>query len=114
MNTRESGRSGEDIAAKYLSKKKYQILERNFSCHFGEIDLIVSDGTYVVFVEVKSRQNDKFGLPREAVNWHKQQTIIKCAQYWLFKKNLTGVLVRFDVVEIFRSTVTHIIDAYRP
>ena len=114
MNTRVVGRWGEDVAAKYLSNHKYKIVDRNFTCHYGEIDLIVWDGESVIFVEVKSRKDDGFGLPREAVNWHKQQKIVKCANYWLYKNRQTGVPVRFDVVEILGDKVTHIIDAFRP
>lgn len=114
MNTREVGRGGENLAAKYLVKNKYRILDRNFFCQFGEIDIVAFDGEYVVFVEVKLRNDNQFGSPREAVNWHKQQTIVKCAQYWLFKEHKTGVSVRFDVIEILNGKVTHLIDAFRP
>lgn len=114
MNTRVIGRRGEEAAANYLKKHKYKIVDRNFSCQFGEIDLVVWDGETVVFVEVKARENDKFGLPREAVNRQKQQTIIRCANYWLYKCKQTGKAVRFDVVEILGDEINHIIDAFRP
>lgn len=114
MNTRVVGRNGENVAAQYLSQHKYKIVDRNFFCHFGEIDLIAWDGESVIFVEVKSRKDDKFGMPREAVTWHKQQTIVKCANYWLYKNKQIGVPVRFDVVEILGDKVNHIKDAFRP
>ena len=114
MNTRVVGRWGENIACEYLSKHNYKIVDRNFTCHFGEIDVVAWDGESVIFVEVKARKDDSFGLPREAVNWRKQQTIVQCAQYWLYKKKQTGVPVRFDVVEILGDKVTHIKDAFRP
>lgn len=114
MNTRVVGRRGEDVAAKYLAKEKYKILDRNFACHFGEIDIVALDGDTVVFVEVKARKNDSFGLPREAVNTHKQKTIVQCAKYWLYNKRRTGAAVRFDVVEILGDKVNHIVDAFRP
>ena len=114
MNTRVVGRNGENIAAEYLSKHKYKIVDRNFTCHFGEIDIIVWDGESVIFVEVKARKDDKFGMPREAVDWRKQRTIVKCANYWLYKKKQTGVPVRFDVVELLGDEINHIKDAFRP
>ena len=114
MNTRVVGRYGESIAEQYLKKQKYKIVDRNFFCHFGEIDLIAWDGESVIFVEVKSRKDDQFGLPREAVTWRKQQTIVKCATYWLYKNKQTGVPVRFDVIEILGDKINHIKDAFRP
>lgn len=114
MNTRVVGCWGENLAAQYLSQNKYKILNRNFNCHFGEIDIVAWDGESVIFVEVKARKDDSFGMPREAVNWRKQQTIVKCANYWLYKNKKTGVPVRFDVVEILGSDITHIKDAFRP
>ena len=114
MNTRVVGRYGEKLAAEYLQKNKYRIVERNFNCKYGEIDLIAWDGNCVIFVEVKARKDDQFGMPREAVNWHKQQTIVKCATYWLYKNKQTGVPVRFDVVEVLDGSINHIKDAFRP
>ena len=114
MNTRIAGRRGEDVAADYFKSEGYTVLDRNFSCRFGEVDVIVWDGEFVVFVEVKARSDTSFGLPREAVTWRKQQTIVKVAQYWLYKNKRTGVPVRFDVVEVLAGKVNHIVDAFRP
>ena len=114
MNTRIVGRHGETIAAEYLRKHRYRIIDKNFNCRFGEIDLIAWNGETVVFVEVKARSNTKFGMPRESVDWHKQQTIIRCANYWLYKNKQTGIPVRFDVVELINGQINHIIDAFRP
>jgi len=113
MNTHLFGVSGEEMAAKYLKKNKYKILERNFRAARGEIDIIAKDGEYVVFIEVKRRMSDKFGLPREAVTDMKQKTIINCASYWLAKNNMTGCSVRFDVVEVYGENVHIIKDAFR-
>ena len=114
MNTRVVGRRGEDIAAEYLSKHKYKIIDRNFSCRFGEIDIVALDGKTIVFAEVKARKDDKFGKPCEAVNPYKQQTIVQCASYWLYVNKRTGCAVRFDVVEVLDGQVNHVIDAFRP
>lgn len=113
MNTTKIGVVGENIAAKYLAKHGYVILQRNFSSRFGEIDIIAKHGEFFVFVEVKRRKTDKFGLPREAVTPYKQQTIATCAKYWLSQNKLYGAPVRFDVVEVQDKDVVLIADAFR-
>lgn len=114
MNNKEIGKTGEDMAARYLQKHGYKILERNFLTRHGEIDIIAQDGDYIVFVEVKRRFSTAFGLPREAVTASKQRTIVFCATYWLGKHRLTGKPARFDVVEILNDEITLIKDAFRP
>ena len=114
MNTRVKGRRGEDVAAEYLQMEGYTILDRNYTCKIGEVDIVAWDGEFVVFVEVKARADATFGMPRQAVNWHKQQKIVKVAQYWLYKNKRTGVPVRFDVVEVLAGAVNHFSDAFRP
>lgn len=109
---KELGNIGEQIAVEYLVKSKYQILERNFYCRQGEIDIIAKDKEEIVFVEVKTRINNKFGEPSEAVNITKQKHMYKTAKYFLYKSNSLEKLVRFDVVEILitngRFNVNHI------
>ncbi len=112
MNTRTKGNIGEDLAVKHLKKQGYKIVERNFSCHFGEIDIIATHKNYCVFVEVKSRKSADFGLPRYAVNVRKQQTIVACAKWWLAANQLMGKPVRFDVVEIVGTDVNVIQNAF--
>lgn len=114
MNKRIIGSKGEDIAAQYLEKQKFKIIERNFSCRFGEIDIIAKEGNYLVFVEVKRRKSLKYGRPCEAVDWRKQKTIITCATYYMSMNALVGKPVRFDVVEILVDEVNLIRDAFRP
>ena len=113
MNKRLIGQRGEDAAIAYLQQHNYTILDRNFNSHFGEIDVVAWDGEYVVFIEVKARSDTSFGLPREAVDWRKQQRIVKCAEYWLYRKRRVGAPVRFDVVEILAGEINHIVDAFR-
>ncbi len=113
MNTREIGLSGEEMAARYLSRHRYKILERNFSTQHGEVDIIAKNGKYYVFVEVKRRKSEKYGAPREAVTLQKQQTIAYCAKFWLSKNKLIGAPVRFDVVDILNDEITLIKDAFR-
>ena len=94
------GAWGEAVAAAYLRKKGYRIVKQNFSTRFGEIDLIVQDARYIVFVEVKTRKSDRFGAAREAVDLHKQRRLIATAEQWL-QRNPTSLQPRFDVVEIY-------------
>ena len=68
------GRKGEDVVVDYLKNINYNILDRNFSCKQGEIDVIALDGNYVVFVEIKSRTSTEYGLPSEAVTKNKDKS----------------------------------------
>lgn len=92
------GNLGEDAAVKYLKKKRYIILERNFNVHGGEIDIIAKKGDYVIFVEVKTRSGEEYGSGLEAVNYTKQQRMKKAAQVYLMR--LGDVPARFDVVAV--------------
>lgn len=114
MNTRAIGARGEDAAAGFLQKNGYRILERNFNCRYGEVDIIAMRDGYYVFIEVKSRNTLAFGSPCEAVTPYKQRRIVSVAMYWLFQKHKTGVPVRFDVVEVVDGVPSIIVDAFRP
>ena len=94
------GEKGEGLAEKFLRKKGYKILQRNFKTRIGEIDIIASDGDYLVFVEVKSRKSLEYGQPFEAVNRHKRRKIANVAMMYL--KRLKEVPpCRFDVVSVY-------------
>ncbi len=100
MNRRNLGARGEQLALAYLRKQGYKFLDRNYSCPFGEIDLIFLDRKTLVFVEVKTRWSLKYGTPQEAVTKRKLQSIITTGK--LFSKihpNLPESL-RLDVVAI--------------
>ena len=97
---RQLGDAGEDLAAAALKKQGYKILERNYVCPLGEIDLIARQGKTYVFIEVKTRKNDRFGAPQEAVNSTKQRKLRLLADYYLKQKRLGEVDLRFDVVGI--------------
>ena len=97
-----TGVCGEDAAYSFLKKKKYKILERNFRCKLGEIDIIAQKGEDLIFVEVKTRASDKMGTPAEAVTYYKKQNIIKTAKYYLMM-NPTELNIRFDVIEVYGS-----------
>lgn len=97
----ELGKKGEDIAVEFLEKQNYNILDRNFICRQGEIDVIALDRNYVVFVEIKSRTSTEFGLPSEAVTKTKLKHMVKSAEYYLFVRNLGNANIRFDVIEVY-------------
>lgn len=101
MYTQKVGRFGEDEAVKYLQQKGYKILERNFSCKRGEIDIIALDKDEIVFIEIKARISLKYGLPSEAVTKNKLKHIYKTAEYYLYTRNLLNENTRIDVIEVY-------------
>ena len=115
-NKHATGQAGQDAAEKFLQNKGYEVLARNYRLRTGEVDLILRDGTYIVFVEVKFRKSLGYGLPREAVGHVKQQRIINTAMHYLTRHNLTESDIRFDVVEVLqqhgRLYASHIEDAF--
>lgn len=104
------GQSGEKQAEKYLIKNGYEILDRNFRCKFGEIDIIAFKDGVTVFVEVKARKTGSFGMGYEAVTEKKCQKLIMTAQTYFTGKKETAS--RFDVISIDGGDVTHIINAF--
>jgi len=99
-NYRQIGAVYEKKAAEYLETQGYQILEMNFRCHQGEVDIIAMDGEYLVFCEVKYRTTNTYGTPSEAISVRKKKHISKVAQYYLYQHGLQNVPIRFDVVGI--------------
>ena len=100
-NKREIGKQKEALACELLKINGYQIIERNFSCRLGEIDIIARDGKYLVFVEVKYRKNTASGYGFEAVDVKKQRKIQNTSLYYLAaKKKSTDIPIRYDVIEI--------------
>ena len=97
LTTRDIGNAGETCAAEYLEECGYEILERNYKLSFGEIDIIaLSPEDICVFVEVKTRKSDRFGLACEAVDRRKQEHIIRAAMTYGFEGDK-----RFDVIEVY-------------
>ena len=94
------GRWGEGQAAEYLRRKGYRLVDAGWRCRFGEVDLIVEKGGFLVFVEVKLRKDDRFAQAREFVDGHKQQRLLLSAQLYL-SQNPTQLQPRFDVVEVY-------------
>ena len=112
MLNKRVGNVGEAMAVNFLKDKGYKIVELNYANKIGEIDIIASDKGTLVFVEVKSRSSDKFGLGREAVDLHKQNKLRLVAQGYLKYKKLFDVSCRFDVIEIMGEKITHIENAF--
>ncbi len=100
FTTKQKGDIGEDYAVKFLKKKKYKILDRNFRKPFGEIDIIAENKEYIVFVEVKTRHQNSITSGAQAVDYRKQQKIIKTAVAYMADKD-TEKYCRFDVCEVY-------------
>ena len=113
------GSWGEFLAAEYFRKHKYRSVATNYRCKFGEIDLIVSNKQYLVFVEVKLRKSDKFASAFEHVDYHKQNKIRITAEFFL-SQYATDLQPRFDVIEIYapdgietkNPVINHMEDAF--
>ncbi|MDH6680074.1 putative endonuclease [Rhodococcus sp. LBL1] len=107
------GAMGEELAAELLTASGLRILDRNWRCRHGELDLVAVDGDTVVFVEVKTRSGLGFGSPAEAVTYAKQRRIRMLAQRWLSASERHWPYVRFDVVSVLvgrsrEPEVTHL------
>ena len=100
MDKHSLGQFGEEQAARYLRRRFYTILERNYRCRFGEIDLIAKRAGVLAFVEVKLRRDDQHGEAREFVTARKQQRVMAAAQLWL-SQHETSLQPRFDVIEVY-------------
>ena len=116
-HNRRTGSRGERAASAYLQAHGYRILERNYTHGRGEIDLIVSDGTSLIFVEVKSRYRGGYGMPEERVTRSKQIQIGRVAQAYLQKlREPLAVDCRFDVIAVDldgpEPGIRHLIDAF--
>lgn len=94
------GQKGEDAAAQYLKKLGYSVLCRNYTCDIGEIDLIALDKGFIVFVEVRSRSGDSYGLAQESVTKRKQHKLRQLAWYYLQNERKTDSSCRFDVIAV--------------
>lgn len=111
------GNRGEELAAAFLERNGLRIVERNFRCKGGEIDIVAKDGSTLVFVEVKSRKTLTFGVPQLAVTAFKQRQISKAALTWLARNRQHDTPARFDVIAIllednYRHQIEHIKNAF--
>lgn len=94
------GKEGELFAVDYLKKQGYKIKEQNYKTQLGEIDIIALDGKVLAFIEVKTRKNNAYGFPFEAVNAQKQNQIIKTAKHYLVNRKIKDNPTRFDVLSL--------------
>ena len=104
---KETGDLGEKIAIEYLTKQGYYIYEKNFRCKMGEIDIIAIDKidtNELVFIEVKTRKQNIFGSPAEAVDDVKINHIYRVAEFFLMINKLENCYTRFDVIEIYEKS----------
>jgi putative endonuclease len=97
---RNTGQRGEDLASAYLQAAGYRILERNYRCVFGEIDIVAEEGQTLVFAEVKSRRSGSYGDPQLAVGLQKQKKVSRVALHYLKERRLQDRCARFDVVAV--------------
>ncbi|HJD35500.1 MULTISPECIES: YraN family protein [unclassified Blautia] len=112
-SSKKIGSRYEQAAADFLQDRGYKILERNFRCPAGEIDIIAREGEYLCFLEVKFRSEKDRGTPQEAVNGRKQRRISRAALYYMMKNGLSDTTpCRFDVVGILPEKTTLIKNAF--
>jgi putative endonuclease len=113
---KEIGQRGEEMAVSFLKGLNYQILERNYRCKLGEVDIIALDNDTLVFIEVRTRSSLDFGLPQESINRRKRHQISKVALEFMLRKKMKNIPARFDVVAISlepgKEKVDHIKDAF--
>ncbi|MCR4693845.1 MAG: YraN family protein [Pseudobutyrivibrio sp.] len=113
VNQRKQGNDYEKHAADFLKEKGFEIIEMNFYCKMGEVDIIARDGSYLVFVEVKYRKNAKSGHAISAVNFNKMRKISRVCDYYLYKyKFPSDTSIRFDVVAIEEGHLQHYKNAF--
>ncbi len=108
-----TGKQGEDIAVSYLRSLKYRVLETNYRCPCGEIDIVALDGNTLVFIEVKTRRTASYGPPQVSVTPFKQRQISKAALNYLASRRLHDVSARFDVIGVVLRTGRPLLDHIR-
>ncbi len=106
------GAVGEQLAVQWYVRRGFVVVERNWRCRHGELDLIVRRGVLLVVVEVKNRSSSAYGHPAEAVTWRKQQRIRRLTAQWLSERAVHGVELRFDVVAILAGRVEVVESAF--
>lgn len=105
------GKFGEIKAAEYLCKHNYKIIDTNFLCRFGEIDIITkSPSNELVFVEVKTRKSLKYGMPCEAVTSRKIKNILASSKYYIHINKFNNIDIRYDVIEVYLNSEKTIIN----
>jgi putative endonuclease len=112
-SNRRKGTEYEDIAVEYMKQHQMQVVEQNYRCRQGEIDIIGREEDYLLFVEVKYRKDAKKGYPAEAVTPTKRLRILQTARYYLYTHHFPETTkLRFDVVAILGDEIQYIKDAF--
>lgn len=112
-NKRKLGAEAEQAVKEYLLAHGFEILEMNYRCRQGEIDIIAKEEGYYVFIEVKYRNSERYGIPAEAVGIAKQKRISRAAQFYLYCHNLGEFTpVRFDVASVMENKITYYKNAF--
>lgn len=93
-----AGKRGENLAVSYLKRQRYKIIEKNYKTKYGEIDIVGNDKGCISFIEVRSQNTQKFGLPEYSISRRKQTQIAKMALSYIKRYNLEDRVSRFDVV----------------
>lgn len=106
------GRKGERMARRYLKRQGWKIVEKNYKCPFGEVDIVANKGGVTAFIEVKTRSDDGYGAPSQAVDVRRQSRYIRAAKYYFIGRPMDCTL-RFDVIEVCRGEVNHIENAFQ-
>jgi len=101
------GRIGEDYAVDYLINRDYEILARNFSCRWGEIDLIAKKNDKIIFFEVKTRSSSSYGAPYEAINYYKLTSLRRSINFYLLKNNLKKFKLSLKIISIYVDDNNH-------
>ena len=101
-NKKLIGKLGEDKSVEYLENSNYEIIDRNYKCRFGEIDIIATDKetNELVFIEVKTRTNLNYGMPIEAINIEKIKHIKSSINYYIINKKILNIDIRIDAIEV--------------
>ena len=118
MHNRNVGKRGEAAAVRYLELRGYDVIDRNWTCPAGEVDIVARDGDWLVFVEVKTRTSLEKGFPSEAVDEEKRSRYEMIAAWYLKDNAYYDIPVRFDIVALLvaaddRALVKHYVDAFR-
>jgi putative endonuclease len=114
VSRNQQGAASEAVAAELLQRKGFRVLERNYRSRVGELDLVCRDGEALVFVEVRSRRDARFGGGLLAVGLRKQRQVVRAARAYLARNpQPEGTVCRFDVVGVTGEIVEHVVDAFR-
>ena len=114
MNKRTIGTIGEYISCEYLKEHSYDILDRNFYCREGEIDIVALDKNRMpeeyCFIEVKTRSNKKYGNPVDALTNIKKKHLLNASKYYIYNKRMINKIIRYDVIEVYKKQKKYLIN----